>query len=78
MEAKRANISIPLKLFEETELYIKNHNYKNIQELALKTLRNRVIFNKENNELKEYLNSKQFSKDKNKLHEIRNKVISGN
>ena len=44
MDSKQINVSMPLKLYEETEKYVKSHGYKNIQDLMLESVRNRVIF----------------------------------
>jgi len=47
VESKQVNVSMPLKLYEETTKYIKSHGYKNVQDLMLESIRNRVIFQEE-------------------------------
>jgi len=51
-DSKQVNISIPTKLFEQTNKYVKNFGYKNIQELMLGSIRKKVMFDdKENSNL---------------------------
>ena len=47
MESKQINVSVPIKLFVETQKYVKSHGYKNVQDLMLDSIRNRVIFKDE-------------------------------
>lgn len=62
MESKQVNISIPKRLYEETTNYAKEFGYKNIQEVILESLRNKVIFDTENSEENLELNPEYIKK----------------
>lgn len=39
----QVNVKMPSKLFEEAEMYVKENNYVNVQELIRETLRDRLL-----------------------------------
>jgi len=43
MTLKQISVTIPEKLLKETKNYIKEYGYRNVQELILELVRNRVI-----------------------------------
>lgn len=42
-KVNQVNVKMPSKLFEEAEVYAKENNYVNVQELIRETLRDRLL-----------------------------------
>jgi metal-responsive CopG/Arc/MetJ family transcriptional regulator len=46
MTLKQISLTIPEKLLKETKNYTKEYGYRNVQELILELVRNRVLYEK--------------------------------
>ena len=57
METKQINLKLPKNLIEAAESYAKSYGYRNLQELAAESLRDKVF---ENSEFDESLNDKDI------------------
>ncbi|MBI2449478.1 hypothetical protein HYV49_04230 [Candidatus Pacearchaeota archaeon] len=57
METKQINLKLPKNLIEAAERYVKSHGYKNVQELASESIREKVF---EEGEYDESFNQKEI------------------
>ncbi len=58
METKQINLKLPLNLLEAADSYAKNFGFRNIQELATESIRQKVF---ENNDFDETFSEKEIN-----------------
>ena len=61
MKLKQISLTLPVKLIEESDKFIEEHGYRNVQELILELLRNKVLVERYNS-IENNMNGRRMNK----------------